>query len=56
MKTIKNLIKKSSDKDEFYLGLLAYSASPLESGYSPAELPFGNLLVDLTNFGSNEIY
>ena len=35
VKTIKNLLKKKGDP---YLALLAYRTTPLETGYSPAEL------------------
>ena len=35
VKTVKGLLKKSGDH---YLALLAYRSTPLESGYSPAEL------------------
>lgn len=38
MRTIKNLLKKSSDP---YLALMAYQTSPLANGYSPAELLMG---------------
>ena len=38
VKTVKSLLKKSQDP---YIALMAYRASPLENGYSPAELLFG---------------
>ena len=38
VKTVKSLLKKSQD---LYIALMAYRASPLENGYSPAELLFG---------------
>ncbi|XP_046630009.1 uncharacterized protein K02A2.6-like [Neodiprion virginianus] len=37
VKTAKNLIKKSKD-DDIHLALLAYRSTPLENGFSPAEL------------------
>ncbi|KAJ1519047.1 hypothetical protein ONE63_011290 [Megalurothrips usitatus] len=41
VKAMKAIIKKDSDP---YRGLLAYRTAPLESGYSPAELPMGRQL------------
>ncbi|XP_027869193.1 uncharacterized protein K02A2.6-like [Xiphophorus couchianus] len=41
VKTIKNLLKKAADP---YLALLAYRATPLWNGYSPAELLMGRRL------------
>ena len=41
VKTIKNLLKK---KDDPYLALLAYHATPLETGYSPSELLMNRML------------
>nr|XP_055074185.1 uncharacterized protein K02A2.6-like [Misgurnus anguillicaudatus] len=38
VRTIKNLLKKANDP---YLALMAYRASPLANGYSPAELLMG---------------
>ena len=39
---MKNILKKSkSDGSDFYLNLLVYKSSPLESGKSPAELLYG---------------
>ena len=39
VRTIKSLLKKADDKKEDrYLALMAYHATPLECGYSPAEL------------------
>lgn len=38
VKTVKSLLKKSKDP---YIALMAYRATPLENGYSPAELLFG---------------
>ena len=38
VKTVKSLLKKSQDP---YIALMAYRATPLENGYSPAELLFG---------------
>lgn len=41
VKTIKNLLKKSSDP---YLAMLAYRATPLSNGFSPAQLLMGRRL------------
>ena len=41
VKTIKAMLDKCSDP---YLGLLAYRTTPLENGYSPAELLMGRKL------------
>ena len=41
MKTIKALLAKNSDP---YLALMAYRSTPLENGYSPAELLMGHRL------------
>ena len=41
MKTIKGLLKKSEDQ---YETLLAYRATPLSNGYSPAEILKGRKL------------
>ena len=41
VQTVKNLITKASDP---YLSLLAYRATPLQNGYSPAELLMGRRL------------
>jgi transposase InsO family protein len=38
VKTMKSLLKKSKDP---YIALMAYRDTPLENGYSPAELLFG---------------
>lgn len=38
VRTVKSLLKKSKDP---YIALMAYRATPLENGYSPAELLFG---------------
>ena len=39
MRTIKSLLKKEGDrKEDSYLALMTYRATPLECGYSPAEL------------------
>ena len=38
VQSVKNLLKKTSDP---YKALMAYRATPLESGLSPAELPMG---------------
>ena len=42
VKTVKSLLKKS--KDPSYIALMAYRATPLENGYSPAELLFGRMI------------
>ena len=39
--TIKDLLNKSDDP---YLAILAYRSTPLENGYSPAELLMGRKL------------
>ncbi|KAJ7996477.1 hypothetical protein DPEC_G00237470 [Dallia pectoralis] len=41
VQTVKNLLTKASDP---YLALLAYRATPLQNGYSPAELLMGGRL------------
>ena len=41
MKTIKDLLKKNPDP---YLALLDYHTTPLQNGYSPAELLIGRKL------------
>ncbi|XP_046396811.1 uncharacterized protein K02A2.6-like [Ischnura elegans] len=41
VKTVKNILAKERDP---WLGFLAYRASPMESGYSPAELLMGRKL------------
>lgn len=41
VKTVKGLLKKSGDP---YLSLMAYRATPVGNGYSPAELLFGRRL------------
>ena len=41
VQTVKNLLKKSDDP---YLAMLAYRSTPLENGYSPAELLMGRRL------------
>ena len=42
VKILKNLLKKSkSDGSDFYLNLLVYRSSPLESGKSSAQLLYG---------------
>ena len=38
VQTVKNLLKKSKDP---YLALMSYRATPLQNGYSPAQLLFG---------------
>ncbi|CAB3981206.1 Transposon Ty3-G Gag-Pol poly [Paramuricea clavata] len=38
VKTVKSLLKKSKDQ---YIALMSYRDTPLENGYSPAELLFG---------------
>lgn len=43
VKIAKNLLKKN---DDIYLALLVYHNTPLESGFSPAELMFGRKLRD----------
>jgi len=45
VRTIKNLLKKCSEKAEDpYLALMAYRATPLACGYSPAELLMGRAI------------
>ena len=45
VRTIKSLLKKCSDKAEGpYLALMAYRATPLACGYSPAELLMGRAI------------
>ena len=41
VKTVKSLLKKSKDP---YIALMAYRATPLENGYSPAKLLFGRMI------------
>ena len=41
VRTIKDLLNKSDDP---YLAILAYRSTPLENGYSPAELLISHLL------------
>lgn len=41
VQTVKNLLKKAADR---HLALLAYRATPLQSGYSPAQLLMGRRL------------
>ena len=43
IKTVKTLLNKSSD--DSYSALLAYCATTLENGYSPAELLMGRKLI-----------
>ena len=45
VKTVKALMKKCDDRNEdHYLALMAYRVTPLECGYSPAELLMSRML------------
>ena len=45
VKTVKGLQKKCDDrKEDHYLALMAYEITPLEHGYSPAELLMSHML------------
>ena len=45
IKTVKALLKKCDDRNEdHYLALIAYRVTPLEYGYSPAELLMSHML------------
>ncbi|XP_061887621.1 uncharacterized protein K02A2.6-like isoform X2 [Entelurus aequoreus] len=41
VKTVKNLLKKSQDKDDFQKSLLIYRSAPLQNGLSPAQMLMG---------------